>query len=86
MASTDLLKEKITAEFAPTFLSVEDLSDGCGSKFKVHIVSDKFDGVSRLNRQRQVHASLGDVMSSIHAITLSCRTSAEEAARAAKNT
>ena len=34
-------------EFEPDFLTAEDLSDGCGSKINVVIVSKKFEGVSR---------------------------------------
>ena len=36
------------------FLSVEDLSDGCGDKFKIIIVTDEFDGVKLIDRHQQI--------------------------------
>ena len=54
--------------------TVEDLSDGCGAKIDVLIVSDKFDGMGLLDRQRAVHAALEEEMKTIHAITMKCKT------------
>ena len=53
---------------------VEDLSDGCGAKIDVVIVSDKFEGMGLLDRQRAVHAAIEDEMKTIHAITMKCKT------------
>ena len=41
------------------FLSVVDDSDGCGSKFKIIIVSSVFEGVKLLQRHRLVNGSAG---------------------------
>ena len=53
---------------------VEDLSDGCGAKIEVVVVSNKFDGMGLLDRQRAVHAALEEEMKTIHAITMKCKT------------
>ena len=55
-------------------VTVEDLSDGCGAKIDVLVVSDKFEGVALLDRQRAVHSALEDEMKTIHAITMKCKT------------
>ena len=57
-----LVKERVGAEF----VSAEDLSDGCGSKFRVIVVATKFDGMPLLQRQRMVNDSLKKEMESIH--------------------
>lgn len=50
---------------------------GCGSKFTALIVSDKFEGVALLERQRMVHAVLEAEMKIIHALSLKCMTPAQ---------
>lgn len=56
---------------------VVDSSDGCGAKFQVLIVSPKFDGVDRLDRQRSVYEALESEMNDIHALTIKSWTPAE---------
>ena len=51
------------------FVSVTDLSDGCGGKFDVIVVSPKFEGKPLLARQRMVNAILEEEMKTIHALT-----------------
>ncbi|MCH8867113.1 MAG: BolA family transcriptional regulator [Proteobacteria bacterium] len=66
--------------FAPVALLVKDQShlhaghegakDGRGH-FDVTIVSDRFDGQSRLSRHRMIYAALGSLMASdIHALRI----------------
>ena len=45
MDTIDSLKQLIRAGMDPHFLEVIDESGGCGSKFKVIVVSDSFQGV-----------------------------------------
>jgi len=54
--------------------TVDDLSDGCGGKIDILLVSDKFEGMGLLDRQRAVHAALEEEMKTIHAITMKCKT------------
>jgi len=44
------------------------------SHFSAVIVSDTFAGLSRVERQRRVFGALGDVMSNIHALSLTTLT------------
>lgn len=64
------LHEKLTKELQATFVQASDLSDGCGQKFSVIIVSPVFEGKSLLERQRAVNTCLAEEMSQIHALQM----------------
>jgi BolA protein len=79
------IREKLTAAFAPIALDVQDESarhaghagatrdDGSQGEthFHVRIVSESFDGVSRVERQRRVYAALKDELAGpVHALSL----------------
>jgi len=83
------IREKLTSAFAPIALDVQDESGrhaghagatrGDGSQgethFQVRIVSAAFDGLSRVARQRLVHAALKDELAGpVHALSLSALT------------
>ncbi|KAK0159936.1 hypothetical protein PV328_007395 [Microctonus aethiopoides] len=50
-------------------LEVEDQSDGCGGKFSVLIVSEKFEGKPLLQRHRLVNSILSEELKEIHAFS-----------------
>lgn len=79
------IREKLTAAFAPLELEVTDESarhaghggavrdDGSMGEthFQVRMVSDAFAGLSRVERQRRVHAALADELHGpVHALSL----------------
>ncbi|MEM8833875.1 MAG: BolA family protein [Pseudomonadota bacterium] len=74
------IKERLEAALDPNKLVVTNQShlhaghagdDGSGeSHFKIEISSKKFDGVSRIERERMIHKALGDVMERIHALSV----------------
>ncbi|KAI0455464.1 bola-like protein [Xylaria acuta] len=66
--------DKLTAEFAPTELLVQDISGGCGSMYGIEIASEKFRGANMLKQQRMVNAVLGDEMKGWHGVQLRTRT------------
>lgn len=75
---------KLTAEFAPIVLQVENESHqhssgrGAESHFKVTLVSPKFDGVRTLARHRAIYALLADELANgVHALALHTYTEAE---------
>eukprot|EP00392_Amoebophrya_sp_AT5.2_P007869 g7888.t1 len=83
------MREKLLAEFAPVeYLKMEDESHAhrghAGVRdattkethFKVVLVSDRFEGVSRVKRQQQVYACLDDEFKNqgLHALSLKCKT------------
>ena len=88
MSVADTIREKLTASFAPKELIVEDESakhaghsgarPGGETHFNVRIVTDAFEGVSRVERQRRVYAALADEMKGrVHALSLTTLTPAE---------
>lgn len=60
----------LTAEFAPTELSVQDISGGCGSMYGIQIVSERFRGLNMLKQQRLVNQALGDQIKGWHGVQL----------------
>jgi len=69
MISEDFLKSKLTDTLEASYVSVNDDSDGCGAKFSVIIVSDKFIGKTLLQRHRMVNEVLADELKVIHAFS-----------------
>jgi BolA protein len=85
-----LIREKLTAAFAPTQLDIVDESHlhaghagaaSGGGHFAVIIVSDAFQGHNLLDRHRMVYEALGDAMKTeIHALSLKAYTAQERQA------
>jgi BolA family transcriptional regulator, general stress-responsive regulator len=81
MRVADIIKEKLTEALSPTWLDILDESykhaghagarpEG-ESHFSVKIVSQDFEGKSRVERQRLVYQALSDEMEQkIHALAL----------------
>jgi BolA protein len=88
MSVSEILKSKISDTFNPVQLEIIDEShmhaghaghDGSGeSHFQVLIVSDAFEGVSRVQRQRLVYDLLAEELKTkIHALALKTLTPSE---------
>jgi BolA family transcriptional regulator, general stress-responsive regulator len=92
MSITDTIHDKLASAFAPCEISVADDShrhlghqgatraDGSRGEthFTVRIVSEKFGGLSRVERQRRVYAVLAEELSGpVHALSLTALTPAE---------
>lgn len=82
------MRQLLEAAFAPTHLEVVNDSaqhsghtgdDGSGeSHFTIEIESEKFVGVSRLQRQRLVNAALGDIPGNrVHAVAIKAKVPGE---------
>ncbi|CAG0884152.1 unnamed protein product [Cyprideis torosa] len=67
--SESYIKQKLEKELTPEYLEVTDLSDGCGSKFHILVVSSVFEGKNLLARQRLVNSALAEELQTIHALT-----------------
>ncbi|KAJ9137066.1 hypothetical protein NKR23_g9330 [Pleurostoma richardsiae] len=65
--------DRLTREFSPAHLLVQDISGGCGSMYGIEISSDRFRGVNMLKQQRMVNAVLGDLMKGWHGVQLKTR-------------
>jgi stress-induced morphogen len=57
-----------------TFVKVTDLSDGCGSKFDITVVSSEFMGKAIIAQHRLVNKAIEEERKHIHAITLKTKT------------
>lgn len=84
------MQSKLTDALAPIELTIEDDSqrhvghaghDGRGeSHFNVTVVSDEFEGRSRVDRQRLVYRILSEELADrVHALSVRALTSAEAA-------
>lgn len=97
MRVSDAITSKLTAAFAPSSLEVIDESarhaghagaarpdGGIGeTHFHVRMVTTAFEGLSRVERQRRVHAVLAaELAGSVHALSLKLQTPREAAASA----
>mmetsp|Transcript_12558 Transcript_12558/g.24339 ORF Transcript_12558/g.24339 Transcript_12558/m.24339 type:complete len:89 (-) Transcript_12558:574-840(-) len=58
-------------------LEIIDLSDGCGDKFRITVVTDAFEGVKLLERHRMVQEAIDEAMNHIHAVELKTYTPAQ---------
>ena len=81
MATRDLITQKLTEAFAPTRLDVIDESHqhvghaghrpGGQTHYRVYIVSEAFQGKSRLERHRMINETLsGELQSGVHALAI----------------
>ncbi len=90
MSIAQALDSKLIAAYAPSHLEILNESHmhssglGAESHFKVLMVSEKFAGMSKVQRQREVFSTLSTEMKSIHALSLRLLT-AEEWAKDATN-
>lgn len=88
MSVEDTIREKLTQAFSPESLEVENdshrhaghaSSPGTGeSHFRVSIVSDKFAGLSRVERHRLVNDVLAEELKdTIHALAIMAKAPGE---------
>ncbi len=75
------LKDKLTKELTPTFLHIEDESgnhsvpEGSESHFKVVVVSEQFEGTSKIQRHQKIYGALGEEFKTgLHALSIRAYT------------
>jgi stress-induced morphogen len=74
MPTTEELKERIEHALPGSQVSVEDLTGG-GDHFRAEVVSDRFDGLSRIEQHRLVYDVFGnEVGGPIHALSIKTST------------
>jgi stress-induced morphogen len=78
------IEDKLTRGLLPTMLLVDNESHmhsvpkGSETHFKVTVVSQRFDGLSRVDRQKLVYGILkAELAGGVHALTMTTRTPAE---------
>ena len=91
-AVSNAIDNKLRARFSPQRLDIKDDSerhrghaghrDGGETHFKVEIVSDAFEGQTRVARQRLVYETLKDEFAAgLHALEVSALTPSEQLAK-----
>jgi BolA protein len=91
MKVAETIRQKLTDALAPSRLDVIDDSarhaghagaqPGGETHFNVLVISDRFAGLSRVDRQRLVYGVLqAELAGPVHALALVTRTAAEQAA------
>jgi stress-induced morphogen len=74
MPTADDLKERIERALPGARVAVEDLTGG-GDHFRAEVVSDRFDGLSRIQQHRLIYDVFGDeVGGPIHALSIKTST------------
>jgi BolA protein len=84
----DRIRSKLESALAPVRLDIQDDSakhsghsgarEGGESHFSVLIVSDAFEGLNRVARQRRVNTILAEELAGpVHALSIQARTPAE---------
>jgi BolA protein len=92
MTVAETIRQKLTEHFAPQDLIVEDDSarhaghsgsrPGGETHFNVRIVSEQFNGLSRVERQRRVYGVLdAELRGPVHALALVTLSPSEAARR-----
>ena len=70
------IKDKLISVFNPSFLDLineshmHNVPEDSESHFKIVLVSRNFNGLTEVNRHKSVYKALGDIMNSIHAISI----------------
>ena len=58
-----------------SYVCASDMSDGCGMKFDIEVVSTAFGGKPLLAQHRMVHKAIDEERKKIHALTLKTKSS-----------
>jgi stress-induced morphogen len=74
MPTAEELKTRIESALPGASASVEDLTGG-GDHFRAEVVSDRFEGLSRIDQHQLVYGIFGDeVGGPIHALSIKTST------------
>ena len=74
MPTADDLKQRIEGALPGSTAAVEDLT-GTGDHFRAKVVSDRFDGLSRIEQHQLVYSIFGnEVGGAIHALSIKTST------------
>ncbi|KAJ1505324.1 hypothetical protein HMI54_004870 [Coelomomyces lativittatus] len=70
---------KLTKAFTPTYVSVNDISGGCGSMYRIELISHRFRGLTKVQQQRLVNTVLKDEIQQWHGLQLLTEVPEEDA-------
>merc|ERR1711934_603699 len=73
-AQENAMREKIEGAMTTEFVSVTDVSGGCGSMYNVYVASDEFKGVPLIKQHKQVTGILAEDIADMHGLTVKTKT------------
>ena len=74
MPTAEQLKQRIEGALPGSTAAVEDLT-GTGDHFRAEVISDRFDGLSRIEQHQLVYSIFGnEVGGAIHALSIKTST------------
>ena len=74
MPSAEELQQRIQAALPGAEVAVEDLTGG-GDHFRAQVVSDRFEGLSRIQQHRMIYDVFGaEIGGPIHALSIKTST------------
>ncbi len=74
MPSSEDLRQRIEAALPGARVRIEDLTGG-GDHFRAEVVSDRFEGLSRIEQHKLIYGVFGDeVGGPIHALSIKTST------------
>ena len=57
-------------ELGAQHVEIEDISGGCGSMYKMFVVSEEFEGLNQVKKHRLVQRALAAEIADMHGLTL----------------
>ena len=66
----DQIAKKLREVVAATHVEVEDISGGCGSMYRVMVVSPEFEGLALIKQHRLVQKAIASEIADMHGLTL----------------
>ena len=70
----DQIAKKLREVVAATHVEVEDISGGCGSMYRVMVVSPEFEGLALVKQHRLVQKAIAGEIANMHGLTLKTMT------------
>ncbi|PIZ30343.1 MAG: BolA family transcriptional regulator [Alphaproteobacteria bacterium CG_4_10_14_0_8_um_filter_53_9] len=73
MSLTEILTKKLTEAFPTAKISVQNPQQD-GAHFEAEIITEEFEGLSRIAQHKKVHAALGDLLKDeVHALAITTK-------------
>merc|ERR1712167_383638 len=68
------IRQKLENGISTKFVSVKDISGGCGSMYEIYVASDDFQGLTMVKQHKKVKGLLADEIAEMHGLTLKTMT------------
>jgi BolA-like protein 3 len=69
----NILREELGANH----VAIEDISGGCGSMYKMVVVSEEFEGINKVKQHRLVQRALANEIADMHGLILDTKPASQ---------